>query len=144
MIHAESLQAVLAGFDPQTANAGTAETAEKPDGPLRSPGRLPKHYSPKAKLEIRSWAGPDDLQAQLQGQKSNLEKIHVIAHTIIPAAGKFGRVSVIPHDAEAFARALYAELHECDEMGADLIIVETLPETNEWHAIADRLMRAAH
>jgi L-threonylcarbamoyladenylate synthase len=52
-------------------------------------------------------------------------------------------VSVIPHDAEAFARAIYGELHQCDEAGADLIIVEALPETNEWFAIADRLKRAA-
>jgi len=52
-------------------------------------------------------------------------------------------VSVIPHDAEAFARAIYAELHQCDEAGAELIVVEAPPETNEWRAIADRLKRAA-
>jgi len=28
---------------------------------------------------------------------------------------KAGRVSVIPHDAEAFARAIYAELHQSDD-----------------------------
>ena len=44
---------------------------------------------------------------------------------------------------EAFARALYAELHRCDEAGAELIVVEALPETGEWRAIADRLGRAA-
>jgi L-threonylcarbamoyladenylate synthase len=52
-------------------------------------------------------------------------------------------VSVIPHDAEAFARALYAELHQCDELGAELIVVEAPPETSEWRAIADRLKRAS-
>jgi L-threonylcarbamoyladenylate synthase len=50
---------------------------------------------------------------------------------------------VIPHDAEAFARAIYAELHHCDEAGAELIIVETPPSTEEWRGITDRLTRAA-
>ncbi len=69
--------------------------------------------------------------------------MHVIAHRVIPEAGEWGRVSVIPHDAEAFARAIYGELHQCDELGAELIVVEALPETNEWRAIGDRLKRAA-
>ncbi len=56
---------------------------------------------------------------------------------------ELGRVSVIPHDAEAFARAIYAELHHCDEAGAELIVVEELPRNSEWRGIADRLQRAA-
>ncbi|HWX21089.1 MAG TPA: Sua5 family C-terminal domain-containing protein, partial [Candidatus Binatia bacterium] len=61
----------------------------------------------------------------------------------IPSVQGFGRVSVIPHDAEAFARAIYAELHQCDEAGAELIVVEALPEGEEWRAIRDRLTRGA-
>jgi len=41
------------------------------------------------------------------------------------------------------ARAIYAELHQCDEAGAELIIVEALPGTVEWRPIADRLSKAA-
>ena len=67
----------------------------------------------------------------------------VIAHTHIPSAEHFARVSVIPHDAEAFARAIYAELHRCDAAGAGLIVVETPPELPEWSGIADRLRRAS-
>ena len=52
-------------------------------------------------------------------------------------------MSVIPHDADAFARAIYAELHRCDEAGAELIVVEALPTGIEWRAISDRLNRAA-
>ena len=68
---------------------------------------------------------------------------HVIAHRRIPSGKGFGRVSVIPDDAKAFARAIYAELHRCDEEGARFIVVEAVPETTEWHAINDRLRRAA-
>jgi hypothetical protein len=49
---------------------------------------------------------------------------------------------VIPHDAEAFARAIYAELHRCDDEGAQLIVVEGLPDAPPWRAIAERLARA--
>ncbi len=69
--------------------------------------------------------------------------MHLICHTRIPSACGWARVSVIPHDPEAFARAIYAELHECDAADADLIIIEALPETSEWSAIKDRLNRAA-
>ena len=43
----------------------------------------------------------------------------------------------------AFARAIYAELHRCDEAGADLIVIEAPPESPEWSGIADRLRRAS-
>ena len=69
--------------------------------------------------------------------------MHVIAYNQIPSAQGFGGVSVMPHDAEAFARALYAELYQCDQAGAEFIIVEALPEKDEWRGIADRLNRAA-
>jgi L-threonylcarbamoyladenylate synthase len=49
----------------------------------------------------------------------------------------------MPHDAAAFARALYAALHRGDAAGAELIVVEVPPETPEWSGIADRLRRAA-
>jgi len=34
-------------------------------------------------------------------------------------------------------------LHQCDEEGAQYIVVEAVPVTAEWHAINDRLRRAA-
>jgi len=140
MIHAESLLAVVGGGFLQTAapdHSGGAETL------LRSPGLLPKHYSPKATLVLLQWRDEDDLARQIATYPNKLDRVHVIAHSIIPLRQNFGRVSVMPHDAEAFARALYAELHQCDETGAELIIVETPPSGEEWRAITDRLTRAA-
>jgi L-threonylcarbamoyladenylate synthase len=67
----------------------------------------------------------------------------VLAHTRIPVGQDLGNVSVIPHDPEAFARALYAELHRCDAAGARWIIVEAVPDAPPWRAVADRLARAA-
>jgi L-threonylcarbamoyladenylate synthase len=110
---------------------------------LRSPGMLKKHYSPKARLVMWRWVGDSDLRARSAECGVRSASIHIIAHSRIPSGEGFGRVSVIPHDPAAFAQAIYGELHECDELGAELIVVESLPEQEEWRAIADRLKRAA-
>jgi L-threonylcarbamoyladenylate synthase len=141
MVHADSLLAVLGqgGLQmPASDRAGGAETI------LRSPGSLPKHYSPKAKLSVLSWRDETELASRLAPLNFPPEKIFIVAHNRIPAQGGFGRVALLPHDAEAFARALYSELHQCDADGAGLIVVEAPPAGDEWRAIADRLARASH
>ncbi len=137
MIHAESLAAVIgqvrsSGYKVQSSMAA-----------LPAPGMIRKHYAPKTKLLVLRWAGESDLLAQLAARRRPPARCHVIAHVNIPAAKSFAGVSVMPHDAGAFARALYAELHRCDQAGAAAIVVEAPPETPEWSAIANRLRRAA-
>jgi L-threonylcarbamoyladenylate synthase len=138
MIHEESLLAVTETLDVNNGSGG--ET-------LRSPGMLRKHYAPKARLEILAWHSEaqfyNQLEALRQSAGARLERTFVIAHTHIPLSLPAASISVIPHDAEAFARALYGELHRCDEAGAELIIIEAVPEGAEWKAISDRLERAA-
>lgn len=136
MIHAESLSAVIGKVAGEQGEVSRTT-------PLRSPGQLKRHYSPRAKLLVLRWQDDQELYSQLLPVASIFHRCHVVAHTRIPATEDFGRVSVIPHDAEAFARALYAELHRCDEAGAELIVVEAPPATPEWSAITDRLTRAA-
>jgi L-threonylcarbamoyladenylate synthase len=143
MIGAESLAAVVSQGGWRTAPQELSVGKSASDGKLRSPGLLPKHYSPKAKLVVTSWKDEADLQWQISNLKFERSTVHVIAHTCIPNCLAWGRVRVIPHDAEAFARAIYAEWHRCDEEGAQLIVVEAVPETAQWQAIADRLQRAA-
>jgi L-threonylcarbamoyladenylate synthase len=135
MIHAESLAAVVGNIQHSTFNS------QRPT--LRSPGLLQKHYSPKAKLLVLNWNDETDLKAQLAASRVARATCHLIAHTRIPSAAGLANVCVIPHDAEAFARAIYAELHRCDEAGAQWIVVEAPPDLPEWSAISDRLQRAA-
>jgi L-threonylcarbamoyladenylate synthase len=137
MIRPESLAAVCGEISGPKFEGQNSKTT------LRSPGLLAKHYAPKARLVVLSWRDDKDLNAQLSTLNPQRLNCHVIAHTHIPPAEDFARVSVIPHDAEAFARAIYAELHQCDAAGAGLIVVEAPPETPEWTGIADRLRRAA-
>jgi len=137
MIHAESLAAVAGEIQ------SLGSSLRKTEAPLRSPGLLEKHYAPQAKLWVLNWADDTELHSQLSTSSVPLSATHIIAHTKIPGVETFADVSVMPHDAEAFARALYAEWHRCDLAGAGLIVVEAPPELPEWSGIADRLRRAA-
>jgi L-threonylcarbamoyladenylate synthase len=132
MIHEESLVAVTGAL----AQGGVGA------GPLRSPGQLRKHYAPKARLVMAAWRDDAELGAVLKQLPSGA-RVFVVAHTNVPSAQPGAQVGVIPHDAEAFARAIYSELHRCDAGGADWIIVEAVPDEPEWRGIADRLRRAA-
>jgi L-threonylcarbamoyladenylate synthase len=136
MIHAEAIRAVL-GDD------GLADAKDNPGATLKSPGLLAKHYSPKAKLVVLAWEDDVRLGEQLRERGIAAGTAHIVAYSHIPGGDGWGEVSVIPHDAEAYARALYSELHRCDERGAEWIVVEQPPDGPEWVAVKDRLARAA-
>ena len=116
---------------------GPVATAKPPAAaePLKSPGQLPRHYSPRAKLVVCG-----DLAAAL-GQAD--EATHVIALTAAPAAWPSERWHRLPDSVGDFAKAFYDTLHRCDQLGAETILVQSLPDTDEWVALRDRLNRAA-
>ncbi len=114
-----------------------------PGAVQRSPGQLEQHYAPRARLMVWNWRDEEDLWRQLAGIGLPWSSVHVLAHSRIPLSGRLPHVKLIPDDPEAFARALYGELHRCDEEEAGIIVVEALPEGPEWAGIADRLRRAA-
>ena len=133
MISRETIAATLPGV----AVRGGGQTDV-----IKSPGRMPRHYSPTARLLVLEWSDDEDLEAQIKHSRTPADRVCVVAHTVIPPGTRFGRVSVIPHDAKAYGRALYGELHRCDAEGAELIVVEKVPEGGDWEALADRLARA--
>jgi len=133
MIHEESLAAAL-GEEVMRGSKGAH---------LRSPGLLPKHYSPRAKVAVLSWESNEELLRRAAHAGIDPARAVVIAYGCLPASAKWASVNLIPHDAEAYARALYAEWHRCDEEGARWIVMEAVPNTPEWRGIADRLRRAA-
>ncbi len=162
MIHADAIFAVLGveqascllpkSTEPEAPGTGRPEVCPTRGGfappvanVLRSPGMLKRHYAPKARLLILQWRDEDDLKAQIlqTGLASSMDGCHIIAHTSIPMPREFGRVAVVPREPLAFARAIYAELHQCDASGASVIVVEAPPECEPWRAIADRLARAS-
>lgn len=110
--------------------------------PLRSPGQLKRHYSPKVPLQIRRWGGWPELLQDLLRQNYSPERVRVITHSHIAFHGFGGMVS-LPASPQEYARHLYAALHQCDQPGVELIVVEDVPATPAWEGIRDRLNRAA-
>ena len=53
-----------------------------------------------------------------------------------------GRIAMMPANAAEYARQLYAVLRRLDGVGAPRILVEIPPDTPEWAAVRDRLLRA--
>jgi len=50
----------------------------------------------------------------------------------------------MPAAARAYARRLYAALHELDAQGCRRLLVEEVPAEPAWEGVRDRLARAAH
>lgn len=126
------------------AIAPTVELAENPaGGQLRSPGLLPKHYAPRGRLMLVRWADDRQLSRQISALGSSPARCQIIAFDRVPREVEVGRVAVVPNDPEAYARALYAELHRCDEEQAEVILVEEPPAGLAWQGIRDRLRRAS-
>jgi L-threonylcarbamoyladenylate synthase len=126
MIHLESMAAVIGPVDFEGSGKG---------GALRSPGLLLKHYAPQAKLVIWNPAAP---LLGIEGRP-----VHLLARGAARPRLPELQVSIMPRHPREFAKALYSELHRCDEAGAAVILVEAVPQTGEWRAVADRLRRAA-
>ena len=133
MISMEAIKAVL---------SDGVITAGKDVGVLKSPGQLARHYAPNARLLVLSWKDEEDLENQISYSRTPHDRVHVIAHTHVVGGTRFGRVSMLPREAQAYAQVLYGELHRCDKEGAELICVEAPPDNPEWVAINDRLSRA--
>lgn len=108
--------------------------------PLRSPGLLERHYSPRARIFVAAWKSGNDLKRFCEANKIATDSTLVMSHEHPPEG--FPNVSVIPQDPEAYARALYSDWHRADELGLQFIIVEALPAGDAWDGVRDRLLRA--
>jgi L-threonylcarbamoyladenylate synthase len=111
-------------------------------GPVRSPGRLARHYAPRTPLE--SPARPAERVATLlsSGVRVGWLTCDAVAEPLASSPGLV--VMAMPADPAAYAARLYAALHELDALGLDALVADPLPDTDAWRAVRDRLQRAAH
>jgi L-threonylcarbamoyladenylate synthase len=105
--------------DVEGASAPSADAAHP------APGMHPRHYSPRTPLVLSKV--PDPCGAYIWINSS----AHA-AHSV-----------QMPSTPEAYAARLYSVLHELDRKGLPVISVEPPPDTVEWAAVRDRLLRAA-
>ena len=110
---------------------------------LKSPGLLSKHYAPKAKMALLQWTNWDELRTQIAPYRVSDHQIHLLTFEHSVPSDVFGRVRRMPHEPDAYAKCIYAELHACDAHQAELIIVEMPPRKTHWKGIINRLRRAS-
>ncbi len=120
---------------PGMAMVGNAKgpIEEKTDQPLshRAPGQHKKHYSPKTRvLLVVAGRLPQEGRGAYLGT--------------VPQASGSAIIRPMSTDPAEYAKHLYRILHELDRENLDWIAIEMPPETAEWAAIRDRLVRSAY
>ncbi|MGQ0384851.1 MAG: L-threonylcarbamoyladenylate synthase [Gammaproteobacteria bacterium] len=104
----------------------------------RAPGRMRSHYAPRTPLALLDAAA---LRAEATQALAVGEKVVVMARGAAPTpAPDWRRMPERPAD---YGRALYRTLRALDRAGAARILVEEVPATEPWAAVAARLARAA-
>jgi L-threonylcarbamoyladenylate synthase len=105
----------------------------------RAPGRLERHYAPRTPLEV---VPVDRLGSRLAAL------FHLRVAVLAPAAvlrtlrAQPAVEIAASEEPVAYARELYANLHQLDQAVADRIVVSAPASGPEWAAIHDRLRRA--
>lgn len=116
-----------------------------PDGGGRaarpSPGMLDRHYAPRAEVRL---FGPEEREEALRRADALRREGRVVGVMTLGVAPFAPDNVEMPADARLYAAGLYAVLHELDARGADLILVERVPDASGWEGVRDRLRRAAH
>ncbi len=118
---------------------GMPLAAPAADAP-RAPGTLAKHYAPQTQLILMEL----DLLMELAATLTRVGKrVAALAMTDRRPVHEGLTWIAAPSDPAAYAHTLYANLRALDEAGCDTILVEQPPQSAEWMAINDRLLRAA-
>lgn len=104
-----------------------------------SPGMVDRHYAPRARLVLFDDATRHDVVARATAAAAEGTRVGSLAFTPLPVTD----AHVMPRNAAAYARRLYAELHALDELDCELVLVEMPPAGAEWAGVRDRLERAA-
>jgi len=127
------------GFEALSAVLGE-EIALSAAVAIRAPGALAAHYAPRTPLELLAAEALPARLAQLL-DKGRLPAC--LALGTLPPLPPEVPCLILPAEAAAYAARLYAALRELDGAGADGILAVQPPDTPAWHAINDRLRRAA-
>lgn len=119
------------GYVPRTLTA----SSEAP----RAPGTLAAHYAPHAPAWL---VAAHAVRAECERLMDRDERVGVLARTSGRPEDFDGVWISAPHQAAAYAHALYANLRALDAAAVDVILIERVPDDPQWHAIGDRLSRA--
>jgi L-threonylcarbamoyladenylate synthase len=122
---------------PAQIEAAAETSLHAPDAQApRASGTLAAHYAPRAVVRLMT---TESLRAALAGLRP--AGLAVYSRSALDLGDTPGRV--MPGQARAAARQLFAVLRELDAAGAAEIWVESPPAEPAWDGVRDRLTRAA-
>jgi L-threonylcarbamoyladenylate synthase len=102
-----------------------------------SPGIRHRHYAPRSLavsiVDAEALAGAWASSAAVLCRKSTADRL----------GPRDAPTEVLPDDERGFARELYAALYRLEQSGAKVLLIEQVPRSSSWGAVADRLRRAA-
>ncbi len=107
---------------------------------LLSPGLLDRHYAPMARVVLFSEETQAGTASRLQAE---LDRGTVVGALLLTTDLPGDHVLRMPTDPAGYARALYAALHQLDDLGCGVVAIEMVPDEILWAGVRDRLLRAA-
>jgi len=110
------------------------------EGLLLSPGLLDRHYAPRGTVRLFASTERPALAEELAQADAGGR---IIGGMLLGEDLPGRHMLRMPDDPAGYARALYAALHQLDDLGCDLILVEQVPDEILWAGVRDRLVRAA-
>lgn len=105
-----------------------------------SPGMMDRHYAPRATVRI---IPESDRSRWIEDAARAGRRVGGLLRADAGGA-RIAPVIRMPEDPAGYASRLYAALHELDDAGCDVILVDAVPPDAAWEGIRDRLRRAAH
>lgn len=118
---------------------GPVESGATSGGVARSPGQMVKHYSPRTPV-VLAQTTKQAFHFRGEGETSGL-RVLILGFGVPREPNPEYRTMAA--DPERYSAEMYAVLHGVDEAGWDRVVIEVPPDTPEWAAVRDRLLRAA-
>lgn len=131
------------------------------DAPRPGPGMVEKHYAPRARLHLfdagdgeavrrvvelahgHAQPAPED-RTTASHVRERVGALLLASPSPAALAQVIQEPRILPRDPAGYARRLYAALHELDDAGCTLVLVERVPGEGAWAGVRDRLERASH
>jgi len=112
--------------------------------PRASPGMDARHYAPRAKLHLAASAQEALRMAGSLASRGTRVGVVTCEDCVSDERLNPSWVVALGSDAKHYARRLYAAMHDLEDAGVSVIVVQEVPAQDDWWAVADRLSRASH
>jgi len=106
---------------------------------VRAPGMLAVHYAPNTLAYL---CASEQLPLSAQALNKTGNKLGLLLFEDNPYQEGDAQILRLPKVSDRYEQALYGALRELDNLACDVILIESPPDDENWHAVLDRLSKA--